>query len=439
MIRWIFLFIFFALLFACDTASNIQPPNKNYFIKYFGGDGDQIARDVIVNSDGTFYILGNSRISTDSIQKVYLAHANAQGEVMKQITYGSVEMDARDFVLTSDGNLAVVANAGVISSNLDIHLIRFSLPDLKPIDNTVLSTGSTNSYKYANSITELTNHDFIVEGYFYDITNTQHPHEELHMKIYNQGSLLIAGPEWNQTNGAGAYNVGVKTFQKNSIPSSTDSISFYTFATTDAAYDGKDNYKFFGYFLPSSGGTGGGGTSDINTFEKAGAGRENTLTDVVKVAVGGYLLVGISGSADYKLKASVTNSTDASIVFSPAGVLQDSLLQDLGSDNARAPGTAPSPFATAYSSVNNYNFILANIYNSQSITDILLMKVNNDLSTSWEGNNVQFGGDGDDMAAAVSELPDGHIMVLGTMQLGNPPAQFKIALIKLNSDGKLAD
>ena len=56
-----------------------------------------------------------------------------------------------------------------------------------------------------------------------------------------------------------------------------------------------------------------------------------------------------------------------------------------------------------------------------------------------EPNFVSFGGDGDDTAAAVAELPDGHIMVLGTMQLGNPPAQFKITLIKLNSNGKFAD
>jgi len=423
MIRWFYLFIFFAFLFACDTASNVKPPNKNYFIKYFGGDGNQTAVDLIVNSDGTFYILGNSRMSTDSIQKVYLAHANAQGEVIKQITYGAVEMDARDFVLTSDGKIAVVANKGITSSNVDILLSRFTL-DLVPIDNALLFAGSSNNFsEYANSLTELTNGDFIAEGY---VMNDIHLFEELHIKIYNKSPLVMAGPEWQQLNGAGTHNVGVKTFQHGST-------SYYAFGTTNATYQSANN-KFWAYPLPSNGSATSNG--DYSMFENAGAGSENNLTDVVKVAAGGYLLVGISTSTTYSLKAAVTNSSDTAIAFSPAGVFQDLLLQDLGSDNGK--GTAP-PFVTAYSSSNNYNFILANIYNAQSTSDILLMKVYNDLSTSWEGSFVQFGGDGDDMAAAVSELADGHIMVLGTIQLGNPPGQFKIALMKLNSNGKLAD
>jgi len=423
MICRLYLFIFFAFLFACDTTSNVKPPNKSYFIKYFGGDGNQTAVDLIVSNDGTFYILGNSRVSTDSIQKVYLAHANAQGEVIKQITYGVVEMDARDFVLTSDGKIAVVANKGITSSNVDILLSRFTL-DLVPIDNTLLFAGSSNNFsEYANSLTELTSGNFIAEGY---VMNDIHLAEELHIKVYNKSPMVIAGPEWQQLNGAGTYNVGVKTFQHGST-------SYYAFGTTNATYQSANN-KFWAYPLPSNGSATSNG--DYSMFEKAGAGSENNLTDVVKVAAGGYLLVGISTSATYKLKAAVTNSSDTAIAFSPSGVFQDLLLQDLGSDNGK--GTAP-PFATAYSSGNNYNFILANIYNAQSTSDILLMKVYNDLSTSWEDSFVQFGGDGDDMAAAVSELTDGHIMVLGTIQLGNPPAQFKIALMKLNSNGKLAD
>jgi len=423
MIRWLYI-IFFAFLFACDTASNVQSPTKNYFIKYFGRDGDQTAVDLIVSNDGTFYVLGNSRITPDSIQNVYLAHANAQGEVIKQITYGSVEMNARDFVLTSDGKIAVVANKGVTSSNVDILLSRFTL-DLVPIDSIVLYAGASNSFsEYANSLTELNNRDFIVEGYQ---TGNLHPFEEMHIKIYNQGTLVKAGPEWQQLNGSGTDNRGVKTFQHNSS-------SYYTFGTTNATYQSA-NKKFWAYPLPSNGS--GTGNSDYSMFEKAGAGAENNLTDVVKVSAGGYLLVGISTSTTYRLKASVTNSSDTAIVFSPAGIFQDLLLQDLGSDNGR--GLAPPPFATAYSSINNYNFVLANTYNTQGTSNILLMKIYNDLSTVWEDSIVQFGGDGDDTAAAVAELPDGHIVVLGTMQLGNPPIQFKIALMKLNSSGKLAD
>jgi len=192
MILRFYVFAFLIFVFACDTASNIKSPNKNYFIKYFGGDGDQRAVDLIVNTDGTFYILGNSRTSTDSIQKVYLAHANAQGEVIKQITFGTVEMEARDFILTADGKIAVVANVDVKSANVDVLLYRFT-PDLAPLDNITLYAGASNSFsEYANGITELSNGDFIMEGY-QNRPGDPNPYQELHIKIYNQGSLVMAG------------------------------------------------------------------------------------------------------------------------------------------------------------------------------------------------------------------------------------------------------
>jgi hypothetical protein len=36
---------------------------KSHFIKYYGGDGDQEAKDFIVNSDGTVVMIGTSIIS----------------------------------------------------------------------------------------------------------------------------------------------------------------------------------------------------------------------------------------------------------------------------------------------------------------------------------------------------------------------------------------
>jgi hypothetical protein len=83
-------------------------------------------------------------------------------------------------------------------------------------------------------------------------------------------------------------------------------------------------------------------------------------------------------------------------------------------------------------------FALSNIFNSAGTSDMILIKLDVTLQEVWK-NPVTFGGDGDDTAAAVAELSDGHIMVLGTMNLGNPPEQFKIALMKLNSAGQLGD
>jgi hypothetical protein len=49
-----------------------------------------------------------------------------------------------------------------------------------------------------------------------------------------------------------------------------------------------------------------------------------------------------------------------------------------------------------------------------------------------------FGGDGLDTCGAVQELPDGRILLIGTMRTGRPDAgEFKMTLIKVNGEGKL--
>lgn len=420
MIRSFFFLFFLTLLAACDTASNIKRPDKNYFLKYFGGEGNQVAKDLIVNPDGTFFILGNSTQTTSSNTKVYMAKVDAFGNVIKQVTYGTFPMDAKDFELTSDGRLAVVANRK--SATNDVLLSRFSL-DLNLIDSAVLSVGPKS---YSNSLTELKDGGFIIEGYQGDTIQAI----EMHLRV-DKSLQNFAGPGgWTSTSKAVASTVyaGVKTIQQNAT-------TFYTFGYTNAFYT-SINKKFWAYSFGYNGTPINNG--DLSVFESAGGPADKIVTCAIKAAVGGYLLVGITNPlSNFSLKASIT-SQDTTFSFLASGVFQDKiLLSNLGQ--------GPNPYATAFSSTS-YNFILANTYNgtASSNSDIILLKVGNDLKSFWKNPDgttsfAQFGGSGEDTAAAVAELPDGHILVLGTMQLGNPAEQFKMVLMKLNANGQLQD
>ena len=71
--------------------------------------------------------------------------------------------------------------------------------------------------------------------------------------------------------------------------------------------------------------------------------------------------------------------------------------------------------------------------------DISLIKLSNTLLKEWQAP-IFFGGVGDDFAGSVMELPDGKILVIGTMTLGGElKGQTKMVLIKLNSNGRLAN
>jgi hypothetical protein len=431
MIRVLYVFIFLALLFSCDTASNVAAPNLSYFIKYFGQDGDQTATDLIVNSDGTFYILGNSIPSETSLQEIYIAKANSLGELIWQKTYGTlVGMVARDFLLTADGqHLVVVSNRGA-----DALLSRYALDGTKT-DSVLVSNA------YANSVTELSDGSYILEG-----KTPGSQSAELHFRWNGSpwGQYDVGGITWTPNykdadpNNASANFIGVNTIQ-------VSPTTFYTFGYTDAKYQAPAAgiNQFWAYHLGQYGGTG-GANSDNGIFNPNGYATADVITRALPAATGGYFIVGISTSATASnLKVEITSSDNASFL-QKGWVLHDVLMNDVSGTPLNLGNPQLTQYATAWSSPL-YNFILANNYSTTSgKSDIMLMKVTNDLVPIWgdqatgKSNFVTFGGDGDDTAAAVAELPDGHIMVLGTMQLGNPPAQFKIVLMKLNSLGQLA-
>lgn len=67
--------LFLATFLSCETEG---PENyKNHFIKYYGGDGDQEAKDFVINSDGTVVMLGTS-YETNGNTRIYLVKADAQ-------------------------------------------------------------------------------------------------------------------------------------------------------------------------------------------------------------------------------------------------------------------------------------------------------------------------------------------------------------------------
>ena len=74
-------------------------------------------------------------------------------------------------------------------------------------------------------------------------------------------------------------------------------------------------------------------------------------------------------------------------------------------------------------------------------SDVFLMKVSGNGNQAWT-SPVIYGGQGDDFAGAVRELPDGKIAIVGTMTIGQASAsnvETKMVLIKVNQDGQFAD
>ena len=69
-------------------------------------------------------------------------------------------------------------------------------------------------------------------------------------------------------------------------------------------------------------------------------------------------------------------------------------------------------------------------------TNLALTKLTRELTKAWQVPLI-FGGESSDFVGSVSELPDGRILVVGTMTVGGLSGQKKMVLMKLNAEGKL--
>jgi hypothetical protein len=74
--------------------------------------------------------------------------------------------------------------------------------------------------------------------------------------------------------------------------------------------------------------------------------------------------------------------------------------------------------------------------NSDGNEDIYFTLLDNRLIADPGSEGLRFGGVGNDTAASVTDLPDGSVLVLGTMVLGEFNGQKKLVLMRLNSKGK---
>ncbi|NJN41191.1 MAG: hypothetical protein HC811_02075 [Flammeovirgaceae bacterium] len=160
------------LITACDTASSIEDPNTNYFVKYIGGDGDQEGVDMIVNADGTTYLFGNTKSSsTNAKQQLYLVLVDEFGQVIWERTYGdpNLNYEARDIEATNDGRLVFVGNQETGPGNKDIIIMTLDLNGVK-LDSTGFDLNAGGMDEVANTVSQ-TLDGFIVSGYTKDVNS----------------------------------------------------------------------------------------------------------------------------------------------------------------------------------------------------------------------------------------------------------------------------
>ncbi len=435
----LFYLIPFALLLLCrcDTTRNIDSPAKSFFLKYIGNEGDQTGVDFEINADGTFVLLGTTRVKSTDPMQLYVVKADAQGNVIWEKTIGGpLDLEARDIELASDGRIVILGNSFISGSigsggSRDILLLTLT-PDGTEINRQL--HGFKNAVTKADadedaiSVTQ-TNDGFIVAG---SSDNLVHPADSL-IKFFKRDGLILRvndnltkySSSWADppAYGQGSESVTTKIFQLTNN-------DFYAFGYSKWSQANGSNQNDFDFWYFSLGNAGGVPINGVGSFGSVLNEKLRSVAYVPTQFGGGFFLGGVvtnqGGDDDVyftRLRSQLSfASSDPN--FGPA-----SLGNNLGQlKNERVSVTV---------SQSSGYFVLAN-ETSTGNNNFFLIKIGVDGKRAWT-SQVIYGGQGDDFIGAVRELPDGKIVVFGTMSIGQQNGEPKMVLIKVNKDGQFAD
>ncbi|SHH81183.1 hypothetical protein SAMN04488109_5577 [Chryseolinea serpens] len=398
------------MLLGCDTGNKVDPVFQDYFIKYYGEDGNQEGVDIYVNGDGSMILLGNSSSLTE-LSIPFIVKTDSLGNVLWQHQMGGRNEKAVDVELIPSGihqgKLVVVSNVGTDTESK----IRITIVDQsgKGIDSLILDTDKWQTVK---SVTPSSDSDFIVCGNAApDPDRNAQPSPDDHADIISlrvdQSLTTVDTLSWQ---GGEHEGFAVKVFE---VP-----------------LQGETKYALFGY-------------SDRKKDEQADF---EDKFEVIVVNVDG-LPSGVrvtTGQSGQKQKASQAIRVPASqedgffmIGTNEDGSNRDIFVTKYSKDLSMTKLAQTLPFggkmegvAVASAIREEGYFLLANEIQDNNNRNIFLVHIRLDGSKVW---STSFGNeDGDDTAGAVAALKDGRIAVLGTIDL---ETQKKMALIIVNKNG----
>ena len=412
---------------ACDTSRNVDSPYDNYFLKYYGGDGFQVAADLLPLADGNYLLLGTSTLSgnlTDPADsRIYLVLVDSHGSLLSETFWGDPGDVAKDIEETVDGDFIILADHQTTSTNTDIKLLKVSYT---ASTNTFVKADSvvygSSAIENARTVSALENGEFVITGdtkYTSIILNPNNPEDKSDIFHYRAtADLDIITFNWYEQEGPGTLDYGVK-----SIRGVAD--TYYVFGSSNQLHEGNADEKLNLYYSWISAG---GIITKFNFLGDFDVDTESAFVGDVPLSLGGgYLFV---GSKLYPTGAVTLHATRlrADLTFTSADEIWDREIP-IDARNLRAvSGAAVGANAPGF-------LILANETAANGSQNIWLTKVDLNGNLMW---SRAFGSqEDDDFGAAVTATTDGHIMMLGTVNLIN--GQSKLTLFKLNEEGQLKE
>ncbi len=420
------------LTFSCDTESNFSIPEENYFVKFYGDEGEQEGVDFIMNTDGSVVMLGNTNeLGTD--QQIYVVKVDSRGLVLWQRSIGLTNKNdiAKDIELHPDGRIVIAGETEMSVGDKDIYIKTLSQSG-DQLDSARYGLPN-NTDEEVNSVSIVNGGGIFVPGFIVTGATTESNGSAIRdaMALRFDNSLqriLEAGPNpiWTASRyGYISDDIAIRAIE-------IDPATIYFFGYSNRViqtYDG--DYNFWYYALS------GDGTPKLGEYYFGKESEDERLTSV-EITFGQpgirYLLSGTATNIENA--QSFIGALSPQLSFSSGDVLGERNPTTLGLNTddllqVKVKGTVS----------NSYLMISSETQSDNQGFNIALTRLRGGSDLTPDSEVLIFGGEGDDFAGSVAELPNGRILLMGTMTIGQSSTrgQKKMVLMKLNSEGKLAE
>lgn len=406
-------FLLLGLFFGCDTEKNVGPAYEKFFTKYYGEDGNQESADLLVNTDGSMILLGNSTSQTETTPIPFLVKIDGNGNVIWQRQLGSVNEKAVDVEVDRQGDLIVLSNIGSGDASR-IRLFRID-QNGRGIDSVIVKniiSSATDVREVGQSITQQFDGNFLIAGYagsgFVDEPSLSDDQDDL--LVYRISEDFQSG---EQAYDQGGEHVGkfVKIFETEY----QGTTRYLIFGDSDRPFNLSQTYRQTFEVIDA----------DVNMI--ADGGRPDT-GDASQIQVASTAINTSTATLESYLVIGTTSlNANSSIFLTQYTYDNKKLTVRLGQSLS---GNRMEGVSAAVGQGGTY-FILGNSYRDNALPDIILYKM---LDNGEVLGAITFGSlEGADSGAAVTVLQDGRVVVFGTIQL---ETQKKMVLFVISPDGQ---
>ena len=393
--------LFFVLVgfFGCDTSNNVEPIGDAYFLKFYGGSGDQEGISVKATPDGGFIIGGNSVAEFGGQSDYLLVKVDASGNQEWMQTYdfnGTLEDDFITDVIVEATGFAV---AGTSKVNTLGKMVIFKVDNEGVfLDSMVLDPLSNDEY-ICNGISLSSIDEFIMVGPV--ISGLQKGKSRI---------TVVA-------NGFGSFRTQL---YPSGIPTNRDLIFVKALEVVNSK-DGQFNYLIFGNVITSAG-------SIVNLYQlDITLGDPFNSSDTVNFSNTKTVDVVKDSNNNFKV---LSSSSDQTYLID---IIEIGSLVEIGNYKLSTGQIISLNEGVAVDITQSNQYIISSNFteSNSTITSASLVESSTNGDIKWER---LFGTDFSYTSGEVISLNDGSIVYTGTAGLKD---QSKVFLIKLKSNGDM--